>query len=603
MTDPHSNDLENITHYSAREIISRLWPMVAPNRGKLLVIASLVLVTALAVAVVPIFAKFIIDVAIPMKDMRVVLAFAAIFLVLQSARMVFWYIARRMAIPISEELIFAMRSRGFRHLQHLCQRFHDKHPSGFLHDRVFLQSICAVGSALLDIATSFVVQFIGLVASLAICLVLSPPMTAVIFVGGISYVAVCRVMGPRIRKHTLVSNTAHNWICSYIVDHLRGMKTIQALALEEQTETDFDERVWDMQLKCIRAYVENLRLNFVSESIGYVLTSAVYVLGAYAVFHWEMTTGTLVAFIGYQATLTALVTALTARYGMIVAARAGLDQFFTVIDSQSSVPDAPTRDVPPDVRGAIRFENVIFAYAERPAIRNLSFEVPAGQTVAMVGRSGSGKTTVTNLLLRFYAPDVGRIYLDGIPIDELPLRAYRGLYGVVLQDPFLFEDTIEANLRCVKPHSDHDELRQALRKARSLDFVEAMPEGLHYHVGEGGRNLSGGQRQRIAIARCMLLDPRLLILDEATAALDNETEVAIQRSLNALFEGKTSFVIAHRLSTVRKADRILVFDEGLLVEDGTYEELLEKGGLFHRLHTIATSTSTRALKLQDAGFA
>jgi ABC-type multidrug transport system fused ATPase/permease subunit len=223
--------------------------------------------------------------------------------------------------------------------------------------------------------------------------------------------------------------------------------------------------------------------------------------------------------------------------------------------------------------------------------------------VALVGRSGGGKSTIANLLMRFYDPNEGQVLLDGIDVRQLPLRSYRRLFGTVLQDPFLFDDTIRENLRCAKPDATDDDIREVLRKAKALEFVEAYPDGLDHRVGEGGHGLSGGQRQRISIARCMLMEPRFLLLDEATSALDNETEAIIQNALESLFENKTVFVIAHRLSTIRRSDRILVVEQGRIVEDGTFDGLLARDGLFRHLYSIATSTSTLQMKIDEAGFA
>jgi ATP-binding cassette subfamily B protein len=205
--------------------------------------------------------------------------------------------------------------------------------------------------------------------------------------------------------------------------------------------------------------------------------------------------------------------------------------------------------------------------------------------------------------MRFYDPNTGAVRLDGKDIRELPLREYRSLFGVVLQEAFLFDDTIAANLRCGKPDATGQEVRQALVQAQALEFVERLSGGLDYRVGEAGANLSGGQRQRLAIARCMLCRPRFLVLDEATSALDNESERLVQKALEALFRERTAFIIAHRLSTIRRVDRILVLDEGRLVEDGDFGALVDAGGLFSHLHAIATSTSERRIKLSEAGFA
>ena len=253
----------------------------------------------------------------------------------------------------------------------------------------------------------------------------------------------------------------------------------------------------------------------------------------------------------------------------------------------------------------LEFRNVSFGYiAEKKVLKDVSFELHRNETVALVGRSGCGKTTITNMLMRFYDPSSGAILLDGKDIRELPLREYRMLFGVVLQDPYLFDMTIFDNLRLVNDSATEEEMIDALRRAQAWEFVKDLPGQLHFRVGEGGSRLSGGQRQRLAIARCLLLPSRFVILDEATSALDPESEALIQQSFDALSRDRTVLVIAHRLNTLRNADRILVMDGGSVVESGTYEELVSReGGLFRRLNEIAVAGLHREERLAEAGFA
>jgi ABC-type multidrug transport system fused ATPase/permease subunit len=252
----------------------------------------------------------------------------------------------------------------------------------------------------------------------------------------------------------------------------------------------------------------------------------------------------------------------------------------------------------------LELDRVTFAYTPgRPVLREVSAVIPAGRTVALVGRSGSGKTTLANLLLRFYDPDSGAIRFDGVDLRDLPLRPYRAHWGVVLQDPYLFDTTIAANMRYAKPDATDDEIRRVLVQARAWDFVQDFADGLQHRVGEAGSQLSGGQRQRLAIARCMLLPSRFVILDEATSALDAESEILVKNSMEALFKGRTVFIIAHRLSTIRSADRVLVMDGGRLVEEGTFDELLACQGVFHHLYRLATTEDSLQHRMDQAGFA
>jgi ATP-binding cassette subfamily B protein len=262
-----------------------------------------------------------------------------------------------------------------------------------------------------------------------------------------------------------------------------------------------------------------------------------------------------------------------------------LGDFFAVLDAKEGLHEKPgTPDLPRDVRGEVAFENVSFGYdAARPALRNLSFRVRAGGTVALVGPTGAGKTTALSLLYRAYDPSEGRITIDGIDIRDVSLESLRRHIAVVFQDPGLFYRSIADNLRIGDPDATHEEIEEAARAAEAHAFIVVKPEGYSTLVAERGRSLSGGERQRLAIARAMLKDAPILILDEATSALDNATEARIQRALNKLTKDRTTFVIAHRLSTVRNADTILVLKDGELVEEGRYDELVRLGGLFAEL--------------------
>jgi ABC-type multidrug transport system fused ATPase/permease subunit len=592
-----------LNHYSAAEVWRRMRPMLRPHRTKLLISSLLITFVGLVLASMPMLSKYVIDVAIVReKSFRLAAIAVGIFLVAMTCRMLFWYISMSIVVRVQEEVIFAMRAQGFHHLQRMCLRFHSKYPSGFLHDRIFIQSICAIGSLVSRVFSSVAIEVPTMVFSLIFCLYLSVPMTFVILTGAGCFVVTARIMGPRLHKRTLECTEAHNWICHFIQDRLRGNKTIQAFALEDHVGADFNERIYSLQMKYVRASLERQGLGFVTESLSYLVTGGILLTGTYACLRWQEQPGTLVAFIGYQAQFINLISSLTGLYGQISATRAGFDQYLTILDTRSTVADKPTAALPEPARGEIGFEHVTFAYEGKPVLHDVSFKAARGERIALVGRSGAGKTTITSLLLRFYDPDQGRITFDGLDVRSLPLRPYRSRYGVVLQDPFLFDDTIEENLRCIDPHATPERMRQALQRAQALEFVDEFPDGLRHRVGEGGSRLSGGQRQRLAIARCMLLEPTVLILDEATSALDNEAESLIKKSLDSLFEGHTVFVVAHRLSTIRDADRILVFDRGRLEESGSFQELLDKNGIFRRLHDIAVSPASVQTKLKEAGF-
>jgi len=568
------------------------------------VAAILVGGVGLAVAIQPLFAKYIIDVAIPQHRLRLAIIAAGIFLAVMFVRMLIWFWAMNTVYRIQQSIVFELRASSFAHLQRLCLRFHSQFPSGFLYERVFGNSINNLGNFMQIVFSSMVVHVVGLAFSLWFCLYLSPALTAVILAGGIGYVFAARALSGRIYARNRESNEAGMNIVNMIMDKLRGLKTIQSFALEDRAQDEFHRQLRPAMNKWMASVLESMRLGFITEGLGYLISATVIVGGAALVIRSEgrFPLGTLVAFIGYQGTLIGMISAVTNVYGQTMSARSAFDQLFSVLDTHSTVPEQQGAVMPPDILPRVEFRDVTFAYTQTPVLRNVTLSIPEGKTTALVGRSGSGKSTVANLMLRFYDVSKGRILLDGHDIRTLPIRKYRAMFGVVLQDPFLFDTTIEDNLRAVNPDIGEPELVEILKQAGAWEFIETFPERLKYRVGEGGSMLSGGQRQRLALARCLLTRSRLVILDEATSALDVESERIVQQGVDAICRERTVVVIAHRLSTIRHADNIVVMDQGQVVEQGTYDGLLASGGHFARLHAIATSTSSQRIKLEEAGF-
>jgi subfamily B ATP-binding cassette protein MsbA len=259
-------------------------------------------------------------------------------------------------------------------------------------------------------------------------------------------------------------------------------------------------------------------------------------------------------------------------------ARTGFERILSLLDTKPAIREDDNPLVLPAMRGRVQFDHVDFSYDGRPALRDFCLDVAPGEIIALVGHSGSGKSTLMSLLTRFYDVSGGRILIDGTDLRRLKYDAYRQQLGIVLQENFLFSGTVEENIRYGRPDASRDEVVRAARLANALEFIEEMPRGFESHVGQGGVTLSGGQRQRLAIARCILKDPRILIFDEATSALDTRSEALIQASLDTLMDGRTVFIVAHRLSTIRKADRIVVMGHGRILETGTHAELLDRRG-------------------------
>jgi ATP-binding cassette, subfamily B, bacterial len=592
---------------TAWQLLSQFWSMLGVHRGKVIVALATLTVSTLLSLIPPAGTKLAIDYVLTEPPLPLPAWFSSY--VPNTSRMgLLWMIAVGVAV------ITLLRT-----VVHLCGRWYatkavnllqaDIRRQVFEHSmRLPLHRIQGLKSGG---ATSLIREDAGGIADLIFNMLYNPWQAIIQLVGSLFVLVLVdwRLMLGGLMLLPVVWVTHRTWIHrvrplykdirsrrqqidASTTETFGGIRVVRTFARDKSESNRFTRGTHLLARQQLMVWWSTRILEVVWEVLIPLASTGLLLYGGWQILNKSLTLGDLMMFLVYLTMLLGPIASIASSAMSFQNNLAGLDRVLDVLEESTESMGEPgalelSRS---QVAGAMRFESVSFRYpgAETNVLEDISFSVPAGSTVALVGRSGAGKTTLCNLVARFYDPVSGRIELDGHHLQDINLDAYRRLLGVVEQDVFLFDGTVRDNIAYGRRGASDEQVAEAAAAAAALEFIEALPDGFDSWIGERGVKLSGGQRQRLAIARAILADPRILILDEATSSLDSESERLIQRSLARLLQGRTAFVIAHRLSTITHADLILVLDQGRIVESGTHLELLEQGGLYQRMVLLQT---------------
>ncbi|NLC67333.1 MAG: ABC transporter ATP-binding protein [Clostridiaceae bacterium] len=573
----------------ARGTSLRLLKYLENRMGKLLIVVIMGLASSLASLAGPYLLGMAID---TMKDgmgnvnFERLAIIAGIMVAFYGLSAFMTWLQSFIMADISQNTVKELRKDLFEKLQTLSVSFFDRYTHGELMSRL-ANDIENISNTLMQSAMHMVTSLITVVGAFVMMMVLSPVLTIISLVPIPLGMFLTWKISDKTRKLFVTQQQELGMINGYIEETASGQRVVKAFSREEKSIKEFGDINVRLREAGIKAQIYSGIVPPLMNVLNQLSFALVASAGGWIVIRGAITVGTIASFINYSKHFSRPINDIANQFNMIQAALAGAERVFEIMDETPEIKDAPgaISIAAKDTKGEVVFDNVSFAYEKDvPVLKNINLKAYPGQTIALVGPTGAGKTTIVNLLMRFYDVDNGSILIDGTDIRKIKTDDLRRTLGMVLQDTYLFLDTVRENIRYGKLDATDEEVEEAARLANAHYFIHRLPDGYDTMITEGGSNLSQGQRQMITIARAILADPAILILDEATSSVDTMTEMKIQEAMLTLMEGRTSFVIAHRLSTIRSADEILVINNGEIVERGTHEKLLEKGGFYYNLY-------------------
>ena len=566
-------------------ILTAFKTIIWPRRKLVFIGLILIVISKAASFVTPIASKYLIDEVIAKKDVQMLKLLVAGVIIAILVQAVTSFLLTKILSVQAQFMISELRADVQKKVLSLPIRFFDNTKSGNLVSRIMTDVEGVrnlIGTGLVQLVGGTVTAIVSLILLLSI----SPAMTLFTFIPLAIFSVIAlkafKIIRPIFRKRGKINAE----VTGRLTETLGGIRVIKGFNAEAQENRIFEDGVEELFQNVKKSLTTTAFMTSSATFLIGIATTGVMGLGGYKIIQGTLTVGDLLMFTVLLGLMVAPIVQMSNIGSQLTEALAGLDRTEELMNMTPEADEAQRTIVLDEVKGDMAFHDVSFAYEEdKEVLHNISFEADSGSVVALVGSSGSGKTTIAGLAASFLNPDSGRVTIDGKDLSKIDLNSFRQHLGVVLQDDFLFEGTIRQNIMFPRPNASEERLQQAVKAAYVDEFTDRFEEGLDTLIGERGIKLSGGQRQRIAIARAILANPKILILDEATSNLDTESEALVQKSLAELTKGRTTFVIAHRLSTIRKADKILVIENGRIAERGTHDELIASEGRYYNLFT------------------
>ena len=566
--------------------LKRLLAYLIPYRKRFVSVGFMMLSASAFTMLIPQFFQKVMDVCIPNKDMKGIAFYS--FLTLLAAFYSAFSLRYKIKYTnqIGQQIIHDMRYDIFEHLQELPFSYYDDRPHGKIQVRV-VNYVNSISDLLSNGILNTITDLCNLVFIIVFMLILNVRLTLVCLCGLPILAIVIVVIKKKQRTAWQVQSNKQSNLNAYIAESINGIRVTQSFVREDVNSGIFNNLSGSYRKSWMRAVMFNFTMGPSIDIISIITTAAIYVLGVSWMINGEtgITVGVLVAFTAYIGRFWAPINTLAGFYNSLLTAISYLERIFETIDEPVVVKDREDAVEMPPIHGDVAFDHVTFSYEPGvPILKDVSFHANQGQSFAVVGPTGAGKTSLVNLLSRFYNVDSGRILIDGVDIAGVTIRSLRKQMGVMMQDSFIFSGTIMDNIRYGNFSATDEEVIRAAKTVCAHDFIMEMENGYQTQVNERGSRLSAGQRQLISFARALLADPKILILDEATSSIDTETEIILQKGLNELLKGRTSFIIAHRLSTIKNSSCIMYVDKGTILEKGTHDELMAQKGEYYKLY-------------------